>query len=62
MLNPKQIEQFETDGACLLKGAFTDYVAQVREAIAENMATPSWRERTYRPAVSYTHLTLPTKA
>ena len=49
MLNPQQIEQFETDGACLLKGAFTDYVAQVREAVAENMATPSWRERTYRP-------------
>ena len=33
----------------MLTGAFADYVATVRAAIAENMARPSWRERTYRP-------------
>jgi len=49
MLDPRQIQQFEDDGAILLKGVFTDYVATVRAAIAENMARPSWRERTYRP-------------
>ena len=49
MLDPRQIQQFEDDGAILLKGVFADYVATVRAAIAENMARPSWRERTYRP-------------
>ena len=49
LIAPQQIQQFEADGAILLKGVFADYVATVRAAIAENMAQPSWRERTYRP-------------
>ena len=49
LIAPQQIQQFEADGAILLKGVFADYVATVRAAIAENMARPSWRERTYRP-------------
>ena len=49
LIAPQQIQQFEADGAVLLKGVFADYVATVRAAIAENMAQPSWRERTYRP-------------
>ena len=48
-LSPAQIEAFQTRGAVLLKGAFGDFVEGARAAIEENMAAPSWRERTYRP-------------
>ena len=44
-----QIEEFQRDGAVLLKGAFADYVEPLRKAIEENKANPSWRERTYTP-------------
>lgn len=49
MLSPQQIEDFQTQGAVLLKGVFTDFVEGAREAIEQNIANPSWRERTYRP-------------
>jgi len=49
MLSQSQIDDFTHDGAVLLKGAFTDFVAGAREAIEQNMKAPSWRERTYRP-------------
>ncbi len=49
MLTEDQILDFQTQGAVLLKGAFADHVAQAREAIDQNIAAPSWRERTYRP-------------
>ena len=49
LLTQKQIEEFKNNGAVLLKGAFKDHVENVREAIEENKANPSWRERTYRP-------------
>lgn len=43
------IEAFEENGAVLLKGIFKDHVQSAREAIEENKANPSWRERTYEP-------------
>lgn len=49
MLTQDQIDTFQTQGAVLLKGAFRDYVETARQAIEDNIATPSWRERTYRP-------------
>ena len=49
MVSDQQIEAFQQDGVVLLKGAFRDHVDSARQAIEENMANPSWRERTYRP-------------
>lgn len=40
---------FRRDGAVVLRGAFGDFVDGARTAVAQNMADPSWRERTYRP-------------
>ncbi|MFD0915369.1 phytanoyl-CoA dioxygenase family protein [Pseudahrensia aquimaris] len=44
-----QIEEFQRNGAVLLKGAFVEHVGPMREAIEQNKQNPSWRERTYRP-------------
>ncbi len=44
-----QVEEFQRDGVVLLKGAFADHVEPLRQAIEENKANPSWRERTYHP-------------
>ncbi len=49
MLTDAQIEAFQTHGAVHLPGAFKEFVSGAREAIEENKANPSWRERTYRP-------------
>jgi ectoine hydroxylase-related dioxygenase (phytanoyl-CoA dioxygenase family) len=49
MIDQTTIDTFQTQGAVLLKGVFADYVEGARTAIEENIAAPSWRERTYRP-------------
>ena len=49
MLDQHQIDSFQKNGAVLLKSAFVDFVEFARVAVEENMANPSWRERTYRP-------------
>ncbi len=49
IITPEQQAAFQEKGAVLLKGAFADFVEGAREAIEENKANPSWRERTYRP-------------
>ncbi len=49
MLDQTTIDTFQREGAVLLKGVFRDFVEGARTAIEENMANPSWRERTYRP-------------
>lgn len=49
MLDQDQIEKFQSQGVLLLKGVFHDFVEAARLAIEENIANPSWRERTYRP-------------
>ncbi|RMF39999.1 MAG: phytanoyl-CoA dioxygenase [Alphaproteobacteria bacterium] len=49
MLSAQQIDDFRSKGAVVLRGIFADWVEGAREAIAQNQASPSWRERTYRP-------------
>ncbi len=49
MLSKQQIDEFQTNGVVLLKGVFDDWVDGTREAIEQNKAAPSWRQRTYRP-------------
>lgn len=43
------IEQFQTDGCTVIRGAFGPWIEGLRTGIAENMAHPSFRERTYHP-------------
>ncbi len=43
------VEAFERDGVVPLRGVFGPWVDGIREAIEQNQAAPSWRERTYRP-------------
>jgi len=49
LITNEQFQTFQEKGVVLLKGAFGDFVEGARLAIEENMASPSWRERTYRP-------------
>lgn len=49
MITDQHIFNFQEKGAVLIKGAFADYVEEARQAIEENKANPSWRERTYQP-------------
>lgn len=49
MITPQQIADFERDGVVVLRGVFDDWLDGLRKALDENMQTPSWRERTYRP-------------
>lgn len=43
------VDRYQRDGAVLIKDVFGPWVAGVCEAIEQNKAEPSWRERTYRP-------------
>jgi len=49
-LEPGTIESFAAEGAAVLRGVFADWVETLRAGIERNMASPSWRERTYEPA------------
>jgi ectoine hydroxylase-related dioxygenase (phytanoyl-CoA dioxygenase family) len=49
IVSQDQIEQFQSNGAVLLRGIFKPWVEIARAAIEENKASPSWRERTYHP-------------
>lgn len=42
-------EDFARDGFVHLRGVFADFVEPLKQAMAENQASPSWRERTYQP-------------
>lgn len=46
----EQAQAFQDQGVVLLRQVFTDWVEPLRRGIETNMANPSWRERTYRPA------------
>lgn len=48
MVRDEDVTAFERDGAVVLRGVFSEFVAGAREAIAQNMDAPSWRERTYQ--------------
>lgn len=49
MISQEQIDRFQQDGAVVLRDVFGPWVEGVRQAIEENKANPSWRERTYTP-------------
>lgn len=42
------VQEFQEEGAVVIRGLFEPWVQGVREAIEENKRQPSWRERTYR--------------
>ena len=43
------IEDYQRDGCAVIRGAFTPWIDGLREGVEENMANPSFRERTYSP-------------
>ncbi len=45
----REIEAFQRDGVLLLRGAFADWVDDLRRGMETNMAAPSWRERSIQP-------------
>jgi len=44
------VEAFQTEGCCVLRGLFAPWIEGLKQAVDENMAAPSFRERTYKPA------------
>lgn len=50
LLPAEIIQQFSSDGAVLLKGVFSDWVAPLQQGIEKLMADPSPLERSYQPA------------
>ncbi len=50
LISDTDVQAFEEAGATVIRGVFTDWVDGLRAGIEANMANPSWRERTYRPA------------
>jgi ectoine hydroxylase-related dioxygenase (phytanoyl-CoA dioxygenase family) len=49
-LHASDTERFQADGACLLRGVFTDWVEALRAGIGHNRAEPSPLERSVKPA------------
>lgn len=48
-IDDTQVGDYDTNGAVILRGLFADWVEPLREGIAELMADPSPRERSYQP-------------
>ena len=48
-VNETLIDEFQRDGCAVLRGLFTPWIEGLRAGVAENMASPSFRERTYVP-------------
>jgi len=49
LVTEEQIEQFQQQGAVVIRDVFGPWVEAAREAIEQNKQNPSWRERTYQP-------------
>ena len=49
MVDQDTIETFQRDGCCVIRGLFGPWIEGARAGIEENMAAPSFRERTYAP-------------
>ena len=49
VVNEALIDKFQRDGCAVLRGAFTPWIEGLKAGIEENMANPSFRERTYVP-------------
>ena len=43
------VEQFQKDGCAVIRGVFKPWIDGLKSGVEENMAAPSFRERTYRP-------------
>ena len=43
------IEDFQRDGCAVIRGVFQPWIEALKTGIEENMANPSFRERTYHP-------------
>ncbi len=43
------IDAFQRDGCAVVRGVFGEWIEGLGEGIEENMAAPSFRERTYQP-------------
>ena len=50
LVGEAQIEAFQRDGCAVIRGLFAPWIEGLKQAVEENMAAPSFRERTYRPA------------
>lgn len=48
-VNEALINAYQTDGCAILRGVFGPWIEGLKAGIEENMASPSFRERTYRP-------------
>jgi ectoine hydroxylase-related dioxygenase (phytanoyl-CoA dioxygenase family) len=47
-LSPDTIEAFQSDGACVLRGAFIDWIRTLQAGIARNLAAPSADVKIYQ--------------
>lgn len=48
-VDEQTVESFRRDGCAVIRGVFAPWIDGARAGIEENMAAPSFRERTYRP-------------
>lgn len=48
-ISQDSVESFQRDGCAVLRGVFAPWVEGLRAGIEENIANPSFRERTYHP-------------
>lgn len=49
LIDQDTVDAYQTDGCAVIRGAFTPWIEGLREGVAQNMAAPSFRERTYHP-------------
>ena len=49
LISNEIVSTFQNDGVVILRNIFEHWVEGVQQAIEQNKANPSWRERTYRP-------------
>ncbi len=49
-VSESDVECFRTEGACVLRGVFKDWVEPLRKGIAQNRGAPSAYERSVKPA------------
>ena len=51
LISNEIVSTFQNDGVVILRNIFEPWVEGVRQAIEQNKANPSWRERTYRTQI-----------
>ena len=49
VVNEALIDEFQRDGCAVLRGVFAPWIEGLKAGVVENMASPSFRERTYVP-------------